>query len=187
MLRAQLDRRAPLVVVLGRHFLRRFEDFVGGNAEPSIDAIADQLAAADEHEQGRDDRHREHRGDELRAKSREGHGLPPLEQFDEVPAKDEQERKKNREVNAPQRVEHAFVDERRRKLARAIGQPQQAHENREQQPDYGKKNARVVEGTAPRFRRRWYGVGRRRPEHLRRPRSRGQRMNVNSLRPAASS
>src|SRR5215213_4331088 len=72
-------------VVLEGNVLRGAEYFIDGLAEPALGAIPDDRAAADQHENRRQNRHRQQRAHQFCAKPREGCGLPLFDpQFEET-------------------------------------------------------------------------------------------------------
>ena len=80
-----LTSRCRSLVVVAGDLVRRRQDLVHRRVEPAVDAGADQLAADDQHEHRRDERHPEQQRDQLRAEPRERQRPAPLDdQLDDV-------------------------------------------------------------------------------------------------------
>ena len=146
-------------------------------AEPARRAVADDLAAADEHEHGRDDRHREQRADELGAEPRERRRLPLLDpELEQVAREHEDQRDQQRQVDGEQRVQQHVGEQRRRDLARPARQPEQAGEQpRSARSAIDDEHARVVERAPARRPERRTGGGGSKSMAL------DHRMNVKSV------
>ena len=168
-----------------RERLRGDQDLVDWRTEPARGHVADDAAAADQDEHGRNDRHRQQRGDELGAEPRERRRAPLFHpQLEQVAREHEEQRDQQRDVNGEQRVEDDVGEERQRDFRGPLRQPEQTTEHRDQQQRGGDQDTGVVE-RAPARLGRGRGVGRRRFEE---PGHRlAQRMYVKSARPDPSS
>ena len=167
----------PFVVGGLREVLRRVEHLFGGHTEPPIEAAADDLAARNEHETGRNDGQKEQGRDELRAESREWDGLPLIEpELQQVAREHEEQRGQNRQIDGVERVEHDIAQQRR-DLGRAVGDADEAEEHGDERHHGDRQRARAVQRAPARLGR--CGGGRHGAE--------AQRMNVKSARPVPSS
>ncbi len=92
----------PIVVVIAGDVFRRGQYFLDRRVEPPVHAVADQLAAHDQHQHGRNDRHAQQNRHQLCAESRERKGFAALDdQLDDVAGKHEGEAEQNRDVGRP--------------------------------------------------------------------------------------
>ena len=150
------DQQLALVVVVARDLVGRRQDLVHRRVEPPVDARADQLAADDEHQDRRHERHREQEHDQLGAEARERQRLPPLhDELDDVARQHEDQRDEHRQVGSGERVEHELAEKIRRETRRASGDHQQRDQHADEDADAGEDEARVVpERTARGLRRR---------------------------------
>ena len=125
------DQQLPLVIVVARNLVGRRQDLVHRRVEPAVDARANQLAADDQHEHRRHERHRQQQDDQLGAETRERQRLPPLDdQLHDVARQHEDERDQHRQVGGRQRVEHELAEEIGRAAARCRGRWRAARSGR---------------------------------------------------------
>ena len=145
-----------LVVIVARDLIGRRQNLGHRRVEPAIDVRADQLAADDEHQHGRHERHAEQQRDELRSEPRKRQRLSPLDdQLDDVASQHEQERHDHCQVRGRQTVEDELAQEVWRKAGRAACRDEQRRKSDEEDDDAGEDQPRVVaERTARRCRRR---------------------------------
>jgi hypothetical protein len=165
LLRPERDALLLILVEGAGDPLRAAQHLVDRLAEPARRAVAQNLAAADEHEHRGNDAHRQERADQLGAEARERRRAPVLDHNFSRFGQHEHQRHQQRQVHRQQRVEQHVGQELRLDLRRPARQPEQAGHHRDQQRGQCREHARVVEQPAPRE-----GGGRRRahrrsPEH----------------------
>ena len=180
-LRAQRHLLLTFLVVLTRDRLRGAEHVVDRLAEPARGAVADDLAAADEHEHRR--ARSSSRAAPRRAWRETARTAPPAAARPRASADCARARNtsaaQQREVDGQQRVEQDVGQQRRRDLARSAGQPEQPGQDRDEQAGRrasARADCRAGAGAPPRR----SGVGARVGRN-----NMGQRMNVKSARPDA--
>src|SRR5580765_6151155 len=149
------DQQLPLVIVVARNLVGRRQDLVHRRVEPAVDARANQLAANDQHEYRRYERHGQQQDNQLGTEARERQRLPPFDdQLHDVARQYEDERDQHRQIGGRERVEYELAEEIRREPRGAAGDGQQRDQDADKNGDTGENQPRVVpEGTARRLRR----------------------------------
>ena len=145
------DARLPIAVVVARDQIGGRQHLLDRRVEPAIDAVPDELAADEQHQDRRDQRHPEQHGDELSAESRERQRPPPLDdQFDHVAREHEREAEQNRQVGGPQAVQHRLGEEVGGQAGRAVRERDDADERGDEDDHARQDEPRVVTQRAAR-------------------------------------
>ena len=106
------DGARALGVVVAGDLAGRAEHLVDRRREPAAGAVADQLAADDQHQHRRDQRHAEQHRHQLGAEPRERQRPPPLDdQLQDVARQHEDQREHQRQVGDRHRVEHDLAEQ----------------------------------------------------------------------------
>ena len=144
------DDRLAVPVVVHRDLVRGSQHVVDRLAEPALRAAPDQLAADDQHQDGRDDRQPQHREHQLRAEARERQAAAPLDQqLHDVARQHEHQRQHHRQVGGRQRVEHDLAEEIGVELGRLIREDDHRGQRAEQEDDAEENQPRVVAKRTP--------------------------------------
>ena len=107
-----MHEHLPLVVVIAGDFVRRRQNLVHRRIEPAVHAGANQLAADQQHEHGRNERVGEQQQDELRPKPGEWQRPPAFDhQLDDVASQNEAERDEHGEIARQQRIQNDLAQE----------------------------------------------------------------------------
>ena len=139
------DAHLPVVVVVAGDVLGGRQHFFDGRVEPAVHAVADQLAADDQHQHGRNERHAQQDRHQLGAESRKRQRFAALDdQLDDVARQDEREAEQNRDVRRPQGVQHELGEEIGGQARGAVRQGDDARQCGEQEQHAGKNEARIV-------------------------------------------
>ena len=139
------DRLLAIAVIVRRQLIRQREHFLNRLTEPLIDRAQHDVGADDEHQHGRNQRHPEQHEHQLRAEPNERNGPPPLdEQLDDVARQHEGQGEQHHHVGRRQGVENDLGEEVRRQARRAIGEDENAREDRDEDEDAREDQARAV-------------------------------------------
>ena len=134
-----------LVVVVARNPIGPCQDFVHRRVEPPVDVRPNQLAADQEHDNGRHERHSQQQRHQLRAEPREGQAAPPFDdKLDDVARQDEHQRDQHREICGRQRVQNEFGQKIRREPRTAVGDGHNRHQRGDEHGDTGQDQFRIV-------------------------------------------
>ena len=134
-----------IAVVVAGDQIRGGQDILDGRVEPSIDAVSDQLAADQQDEHGRNQRHAEQDRHQFSAEARERQRSAPLDdQLDHVPREHERQTQQDREVGCPEAVEDELGEEIGRQARGTVGERDDAAQRGKQQDHPGEDEPRVV-------------------------------------------
>jgi hypothetical protein len=143
------DDTLLLLVVVGGNPLRRRQHLLHRRVEPAIDAVANELAADDQHQHRRNDRHPEQRRHQLGAEARERQRAPALhDELDDVARQDERQRHEDREVGRRQRVEDELGEKVGCQRRRPAGEREQRGQRADERRDAEQNELGVVEERA---------------------------------------